>query len=76
MRNLILWWSTGNGAILGFLAGLALVTIGAIALPFVLPVAAERALERHGMLIAAITLIVPALCGMVLGYLEGKLKLY
>jgi len=73
---MILWWSTGNGAILGFLAGLALVTIGAIALPFILPLGVERAIERHGILISTITLAVPVLCGMVLGYLEGKLKLY
>lgn len=75
MRSTILWWSAGGGAIVGLLAGLGLVAIGAIALPALLPAAAARALERHGWLAATVALVVPALVGTVIGYLEGRLKL-
>lgn len=75
MRSFILWWSAGNGAIVGFMAGLALVALGALLLPFLLPVSIERSLERHGWLISTVVIAAPLIAGALLGYLEGRLKL-
>lgn len=75
MRSTILWWSAGGGAVVGLMAGLALVAVGALLLPLALPAAAQGTLERHGRLASAIAIAAPLLAGAVLGYLEGRLKL-
>ena len=75
MRASILWWSAAGGAVIGLLAGLALVTLGALLLPAVVPEATTRTLARHAWWLSALALVAPVVAGAVLGYLEGRLKL-
>ena len=75
MRASILWWSAAGGAVIGLLAGLGLVAVGALLLPALLPGSATRAMARHAWWLSALAVLAPVLAGAVLGYLEGRLKL-
>ena len=74
MKATILGWSAASGLVLGLIAGLllfALAVVGGELLSGIVPRLAGRA--RTGLAIFSFVLL--PLAGVVLGWLEGRLKL-
>lgn len=71
-RASILAWSTFSGALLGAFAGFAAATV-AWAITDLFP---ERwAIGRWRLAVSVLCVVLPAIAGALLGFLEGRLKL-
>lgn len=73
-RASIILWSAGSGVLLGLFIDALLIGIWMVA-SAVVPSIAPRNFPRWAMVGAALLLTAVPLAAMILGYLEGRLKL-
>lgn len=71
----MLVWSAVSGLVVGLLVGVALLALVTL-IVHVIPGGAGRLVERFRPTVMLVLLLVVPLLGAVLGYLEGRAKLF
>jgi hypothetical protein len=72
-RFQVLFWSALSGVVAGSIVGV--LTLGGIVLLAELPLLPQEIVERYRLHAVVGLLVVPALAGGVLGWMEGRAKL-
>lgn len=73
-RASILMWSAGGGVVLGLILDALLIGLWMVA-SSLMPSIAPRNFPRWAAIVAVVALAAIPAAGLVLGYLEGRLKL-